>query len=145
MYFRYKNTNLLYRQKLILFFNPNTTKNKILNTIKNKRLTKIFPKIQLFTLNTNCQSSQYQLIKIVCLAMRKGCLLPASFDPNEINSETILKEEKNLKEVFFNTLLRDIYHLNDIGMRIHGGITRRNPQEFKIILKNMELKNLLSL
>ena len=112
---------------------PNTTKNKILNTIKSKRLTKIFPKDSIIHTKYKLPIISISTNKDSLFSNEKGLFVAGkSFDPNKINSGNYFERGKKFeREVFLQYFTRQGYlsFELDIGMRIHGGITRRNPQK----------------
>ena len=77
--------------------------------------------------------SLYQLIKKIYIDKDKGYLLHGeNFNTNKIHSGNYFKRGKDFeRKVHFQYFNKDgkLDSELDIGMRIHGGITRRNPQK----------------
>ena len=110
---------------------PNTNKYKILNKINIKRLNRVFledsitkyklPIISLSTDRRNLYSNE------------KGLFISGdNFNPNKIHSGNYFKRGKNFERQVHFQYFDNHGNLNfelDLGMRIHGGITRRNPQK----------------
>jgi len=112
---------------------PNTTKNKILNTIKSERLNKIFPKDSILNTKYNLPIISISTNKDSLFSNEKGLFVSGnSFNTNKIHSGNYFERGKKFeREVFFQYFTKEgnlSFELN-IGMRIHGGITRRNPQK----------------
>ena len=141
-YAAFQNDSIITNIKTLSFFvdnnwyyssYPNTTKNKILNTIKSKRLTKIFPKDSIVNTKYKLPVISISTNKDSLFSNEKGLFVAGkSFDPNKIHSGNYFERGKKFeREVFLQYFTKQGYlsfELN-IGMRIHGGITRRNPQK----------------
>ena len=110
---------------------PNTNINKILNKINSKKLNRVFledsitkyklPVVSLSTDKENLFSNERGLF-----------IAGDNFKPNKINSGNYFERgmdfEREVYFQYFNKQGKLDFEL-EIGMRIHGGITRRNPQK----------------
>ena len=110
---------------------PNTNKYKILNKFNSKRLNRVFledsitkyklPVISLSTDKENLFSNE------------RGVFIAGNyFNPNKIHSGNYFERgidfEREVYFQYFNKHGELDFGLN-LGMRIHGGVTRRNPQK----------------
>ena len=112
---------------------PNTNINKILNKINNKRLNRVL-------LGDLIHNTKYRLPLISIstdkenlFSNERGIFIAGdNFKTNNINSGNYFERgvdfEREVYFQYFNHKGKLDFEL-EIGMRIHGGITRRNPQK----------------
>lgn len=116
---------------------PNTNKNKILNKINSKRVNNVLLKVLPFN---SIVTTKYKLPLISISTHKrnlysqdKGLFIAGdNFIPNKKHSGNFFKRGKEFeREVCFQYFNKNgvLEFEQNIGMRIHGGITRRNPQK----------------
>jgi len=110
---------------------PNTNKYKILNKINSKRLNKVFleDSITKYKLPVASLSTDKENL----FSNERGIFIAGdNFKTNNINSGNYFERgmdfEREVYFQYFNYQGKLDFEL-EIGMRIHGGITRRNPQK----------------
>ena len=116
---------------------PNTNKNKILNKINSKRVNNVLLKVLPFN---SIVTTKYKL-PIISISTHKRNLYSKdkglfiagdNFIANKKHSGNFFKRGKEFeREVCFQYFNKNgvLEFEQNIGMRIHGGITRRNPQK----------------
>ena len=112
---------------------PNTNKNKILNKINSKLVNKIFLKDSVTNTKYKLPIISISTDKRNLYRHEKGLFVAGNnFNPDEIHSGNYHMRGKNWeRKVFIQYFNRNgvLEFEQNIGMRIHGGIARRNPQK----------------
>lgn len=112
---------------------PNTKKNKILNKFNNKWLNSLIPKDSIIITKYKLPIVSISTNKINLFSKENGLFIAGdNFKASEINSGNYFQRGKDFERLvhlqYFNQYGGLDFDL-DLGMRIHGGITRRNPQK----------------
>ena len=111
---------------------PNTNKNKILNKINSKRVTRVFLKDSVTNTKYKLPLISISTHKRNLYSQDKGLFIAGDALLNAIHSgnyfERGFDSEREVYFQYFNQEGKLSFEL-DLGMRIHGGITRRNPQK----------------
>ena len=111
---------------------PNTNKNKILNKINSKRVTRVFLKDSITNTKYKLPLISISTHKRNLYSQDKGLFIAGDALLNAIHSgnyfERGFDSEREVYFQYFNQEGKLSFEL-DLGMRIHGGITRRNPQK----------------
>lgn len=113
---------------------PNTRKNKILNTINSKRVSDLFLKDTIINTKYDLPIISISTDRDNLYSKDKGLFVSGNdFNPDSIYfSENYFKRGKNWeRKVFFQYFSKngELVFEQNIGVRIHGGVTRRNPQK----------------
>ena len=112
---------------------PNTRKNKVLIKFNSKKLDNLFSKDSITLTKYRLPIISISTDKRNLYSNDKGLFITGeNFNTNKIHSGNYFKRGKDFeRKVHFQYFNKDgkLDSELDIGMRIHGGITRRNPQK----------------
>ena len=141
-YATFKNNKITSKIKTLTFFidsnlykttYPPTTKNKFINKINVKFINNFIKKDSIITTKYNLPIISISTDKDNLYGYEKGLFVAGkAFDPKKKHSGNYFQKGRDFeRKVFFQYFKKNgilLFEMN-IGMRIHGGITRRNPQK----------------